>query len=76
MYIVENYIYSIMKEGGNVAFDRTQYRYQYERERLKRVPLDLQREKYEEVKQAATAAGESVNGYIKKAIDQRLNSKE
>lgn len=59
-----------------MAFDRTQYRYQYERERLKRVPLDLQREKYEEVKQAATAAGESVNGYIKKAIDQRLNSKE
>ena len=30
------------------------------------------KEKYEEIKAAATAAGESVNGYIKKAVDQRM----
>ena len=31
--------------------------------------LDVQKEKYEEIKAAATVAGESVNGYIKKAVD-------
>ena len=32
----------------------------------------ISNEKYEEIKAAATAAGESVNGYIKKAVDQRM----
>ena len=44
----------------------------YAKTKLKRVPLDVQKEKYEEIKAAATAAGESVNGYIKKAVDQRM----
>ena len=30
------------------------------------------KEKYEEIKTAADASGESVNGYIKKAIDERM----
>ena len=29
-------------------------------------------EKYEEIKAAAESAGESVNGYIKKAVDERM----
>lgn len=49
-----------------------QARYNYAKKSLKRVPLDVQKEKYEEIKAAATAAGESVNGYIKKAVDQRM----
>ena len=32
----------------------------------------ISKEKYEEIKTAATAAGESVNGYIKKAVVQRM----
>mgnify|MGYP000183671679 CR=1 FL=1 len=40
--------------------------------KLKRIPLDVQKEKYEEIKAAADAAGEKVNGYIKKAIDERM----
>lgn len=51
-----------------------QTRYKYARENLKRIPLDVQKEKYEEIASAASAAGESVNGYIKKAIDKRLES--
>ena len=47
--------------------------YQYKKEHLKRVPLDLTKEKYQEVKDAADRAGESVNGYIKKSIDQRID---
>ena len=49
-----------------------QARYNYAKKSLKRIPLDVQKEKYEEIKAAATAAGESVNGYIKKAVDQRM----
>ena len=49
-----------------------QARYNYAKKSLKRIPLDVQKEKYEEIKNAATAAGESVNGYIKKAVDQRM----
>lgn len=49
-----------------------QARYKYAQKSLKRIPLDVQKEKYEEIKTAADAAGESVNGYIKAAIDQRI----
>ena len=49
-----------------------QARYNYAKKSLKRIPLDVQKEKYEEIKAAATAAGQSVNGYIKKAVDQRM----
>ena len=34
--------------------------------------LNVQKEKYEEIKAAADHAGESVNGYIKKAINERM----
>lgn len=44
----------------------------YAKSKLKRIPLDVQKEKYEEIKAAADTAGESVNGYIKSAIDQRM----
>lgn len=52
---------------------RKQSMYRYAERHLKRVPLDLRKDYYEEVlKPAAEAAGESVNGYIKKAIDERI----
>ncbi len=50
-----------------------QAHYKYKKAHLKRVPLDLKLEEYQEVKVAAEASGESVNGYIKKAIRLRLN---
>ena len=46
----------------------------YAKKALKRIPLDVQKEKYEEIKEAAEAAGETVNGYIKKAIDIRMEA--
>ncbi len=49
-----------------------QARYNYARKSLKRIPLDVQKTKYEEIRTAAQNAGESVNGYIKKAIDMRM----
>ena len=52
--------------------DKAKYDINYAKVKLKRIPLDVQKEKYEEIKTAATAAGESVNGYIKEAINQRI----
>ncbi len=54
------------------AKNRNEYLYDYAKEKLKRIPLDVQKEKYEEIKAAAEKANESVNGYIKKAIDERM----
>ena len=51
---------------------KTKYSIEYAKKNLKRIPLDVPKEKYEEIKAAADAAGEKVNGYIKKAIEQRL----
>lgn len=50
------------------------YNMSYAKDKLKRIPLDVQKEKYERIKAAADKASESVNGYIKKAIDLRLDS--
>ena len=49
-----------------------QYVYDYKAEKIKRVPLDVQMAFYDEIKAAADQAGESVNGYIKEAIRQRM----
>lgn len=44
----------------------------YKKEALKRIPLDVQKGKYEKIKAAATQAGKTVNGYIKEAIDEKM----
>ena len=51
---------------------RKEYLYEYQNTKLKRIPLDVQKEKYEEISAAAESKGETVNGYIKKAIDERM----
>lgn len=52
--------------------NQKQARYNYAKKALKRIPLDVQKEKYAEIQVAAQNSGESVNGYIKKAIDERM----
>lgn len=54
--------------------NKTKYNLSYAKNNLKRIPLDVQKTKYEEIKAAADAVGESVNGFIKRAIDQRIAS--
>ncbi len=49
-----------------------QTRYAYAKEKLKRIPLDVQKEKYEEIKAHAEKQDESVNGFIKRAIDETI----
>mgnify|MGYP003303544765 CR=1 FL=1 len=48
------------------------YNADYAKNNLKRIPLDVQKEKYDEIKAAATASNETINGYIKKAIEERM----
>lgn len=55
---------------------RKEYLYEYQKTKLKRIPLDVPKEKYEEIKAAADAAGEKVNAYIKKAINDRLEREQ
>ena len=51
--------------------ERKEYLYQYQKEKLKRVPLDLKKSDYENVA-AASEKGLSVNGYIKEAIWEKM----
>ena len=50
------------------------YDIEYAKKKLKRIPLDVTKEKYQEIKIAAENANESVNGYIKKSIEYRMIS--
>ena len=56
--------------------DKAKYDINYAKAKLKRIPLDVQKEKYEQIKAAADRNGESVNGYIKKAIDERMEHEQ
>ncbi len=51
---------------------RKEYLYEYQKTKLKRIPLDVTKEKYEQIASAAAAQNEKVNSYIKKAIDERM----
>lgn len=44
----------------------------YKAQNIKRIPLDVQKDFYDDLADAAAAAGEKVNTYIKKAIEQRM----
>ncbi len=44
----------------------------YRANNIKRVPLDMQITNYEKVKAHAEARGESVNGFIKRAIQETM----
>ena len=50
------------------------YNQEYTKNHYKRIPLDVQLSKYEQIKAAADSCNEKVNEFIKKAIDTRLDS--
>ena len=57
-----------------MTFDKKSYDINYHKDKLKRIPLDVSKEKYDQIKAAAEKSNESVNGYIKKSIDMRMDS--
>lgn len=44
----------------------------WQKENLKRIPLDVTLEKYKEIKAHSEDMGESVNGFIKRAINEAI----
>lgn len=61
--------------GGDIMADKskkTQYDINYAKTHLKRIPLNVQLDKYEEIKAHADSKGESLNGFIKRAIDETM----
>lgn len=54
--------------------NKKEYNRQYEKEVLKRVPLNMQKSEYEVIKAAAEKEGKSVNGFIKDCIREHLNA--
>lgn len=55
-----------------MTFNKTEYQAKYRKEKLKRIPLDVPKEKYEEIKAHADQHGESVNGFIRRIIDAAM----
>lgn len=53
--------------------NQKQSRYKYAKNNLKRIPLDVSKSDYEEIKAHATNRGESVNGFIKRAISETID---
>lgn len=51
-----------------ISEERRQYLAEYQKSKLKRIPLDVKPEFYEAIKRAADRNEESVNGFIKRAI--------
>lgn len=52
--------------------NKTKYNINYAKEKLKRIPLDVQKSKYEEIQTHARCRGETVNGFIKRAIQETI----
>ena len=55
-----------------VNLKKQKYDIEYAKNNLKRVPLDLKIDKYNRIKAHAEQRGESVNGFIKRAIDETI----
>ncbi len=51
---------------------RKQYLYEYQKEKLKRIPLDVTKADYDTIKAHAKAHKESVNGFVKRAISETI----
>ena len=53
---------------------KQEYDIRYQREKLKRIPLDVQLEMYEQIRDAASREGLPVNTFLKKIITEYLSN--
>lgn len=61
-----------MSESKKANKKKIKYIMQYAKDNYKRIPLDVRIEDYERYLEASKKANESLNGYIKKAINERI----
>ena len=59
-----------------MPFDKKKYDQEYKKTKLKRIPLDVPVEKYNQIKDHAEAHSETVNGFIKRAIDETIEKEK
>lgn len=55
-----------------ISDQRKEYLYKYQKDKLKRIPLDVPISDYEQIKAHAETQKESVNGFIKRAITETM----
>lgn len=55
-----------------MAKTRSEISIDYAKRSLKRIPLDVQKEHYEAIKSHAETKNETVNGFIKRAINETM----
>lgn len=57
-----------------MAYNENAYKaaQKYKAGKIKRVPLDMQIAEYEKLKETAQSCGETVNGYIKRAVREQM----
>lgn len=72
MYIYRKRLYNISKGGENMVKTRSEINMEYAKRSLKRIPLDVQKDQYEIIKNHAKEQGETVNGFIKRAINETM----
>ena len=63
----------IMSKYADLPEHSKKQQVEYKKLRLKRVPLDMQLDEYDRLKQAATNAGMPVNSWIKTAIREKMD---
>ena len=61
-----------MPEEGKISKAQQKAVHKYVKNNYDRINVTFPKGQKEVIMQAAEAAGESVNGYIKKAVDQRI----
>lgn len=52
--------------------DKTKYDIEYAKKNIRRIPLDVRKDHYEIIKAHAEKKGETVNGFIKRAINETI----
>ena len=55
-----------------MAKTRSEINIDYAKNNLKRIPLDVQKEHYKTIKAHAESRNETVNGFIKRAINETI----
>lgn len=58
--------------SDNKSFNKKEYDLEYAKKNLKRIPLDVTKDGYEEIKAHALKYDKSVNSFIKRAINETM----
>lgn len=61
-----------MTEKKPYSKDKQKYNKQYQKEHMKRIPLTVKIEEYEEVRSHAASRGETVNGFIRRSYKEQM----